>query len=157
MDSVVVLLQHSYHKVRFWAIDSLLSHMEPTDVEAIQKVLALLGDPESSVRWKTMMFLLRVPSTILDAALEGELPAGSTRAHGDGLRLLTRDTQDSNRIVSGLTANDPLLRRYAAVAAALLSESNPSPLRTAMNSPDSDIRDFARDVAESRRIAPDTH
>jgi hypothetical protein len=72
----------------------------------------------------------------------------------DQLQLVLNTTvSGENAIISGLAGRDALIRRYAAAAAARLVHRDASPLKQAMGSADSTIKQFAIGMAARAGIS----
>ncbi len=153
-DEIVELLHHSCAHVRFFALDCLVSCARPEDKQAINRGLDLVEDSDSGVRWKAMVFLATVPEAVLRAAKHAatsHAPA-SSRAKGLDLLLSSIASCETGGITARLVDNDAVLRRYAAAAAARVAPRDPMPLRHAMGSEDTTIKQFAGDMAKRAGI-----
>lgn len=139
------LLRHPTKRVRFWALDCLL-WASASDGKALASGIDLMDDPEPAVRWKALDFLSRASRGQLGAALSYLSDTQPNSEYTHGLRwLLDSGANETGEVVSALKQNDdPVVRRYGAVAAARMSEQNPEPLVYASSIDDGDVSDFAR-------------
>jgi hypothetical protein len=153
VEEIVSLLRHSAMVVRYNAIDSLLTCTKDTDVEAIGAVVSLLCDTEGPVRRKAMDFLARASEAQIRAALQFVEKKKRSSVHSVGLRGLIGDAKwDANQAVSYMTGEDSVLKKYAAVAAARMDSQNPDPLVFGSTNHDEDVRCFAHNVLELRKV-----
>lgn len=152
---VVSLIHHPFFQVRFFALDCLITCARTEDKEALALGLDLIDDPEPSVRWKAMVFLAGAPESLLRAIQI--TPSADQQAdvaqEGLGLLLNSLASHDSAAVVSGLTSSNPVLRRYAAAAAARMAHRDPGPLKRAAASADPTIKQFALDMAARAGVA----
>src|SRR5215813_8145156 len=68
LDDIATLLVHSSKRVRFYAIDCILSWASSQNAKEIAAVFPLINDSASSVRWKAMDFVTGLPVESLQAA-----------------------------------------------------------------------------------------
>jgi hypothetical protein len=183
VNEVVKLLVHPSTVVRFDAIDSLIVCLTAQDDAAIAKVASMLDDPTDSVRWKAMNFLCLVKKELLQAALTHFEKAQPDSIHVAGLRLLvseggppavsyfeigrrppSRPINYARRLLSetGPTAeqalafirsDNPMLRKYGAVAAARMCVLNLEPLTIASTHNDEEIKWFADNILRPREVS----
>lgn len=144
------LLQHPNQRARFWALDFLLGQAAIEDVDLVLQCVRSLDDSHSAVRWKTMEALAYAPAPLLRAALEVEQQRGGDSAHARGLSLLVQ-RDGSNHTEDAMRSEEPLLRRYAAVACARSGPDHPC-LRLASESADADVAGFAADMIERNAL-----
>jgi hypothetical protein len=148
---VSALLAHDVAYVRFFAIDCVLSSSTESDAAVIARVVTMLSDADSSVRWKATQFLMRASLEKLRAAM----PHVSASDFA-GLRLLTDETVPEESVMSMLRSDVPGMRRFALAAAYRRREMGEAALRAAALSEDSEVREIAqreldRDLAEGDR------
>jgi len=142
------LLEHPVPEVRFFALDVLLVNGIEHFPGELGLAVALVDDPEASVRWKAMRFIARATDAQLAAARTHVPDAMLARE----LEWLSgSEARDGREIQERLNASEPLTRRFA-VAAAARVETDDSPLTVAAQSDDPDIRAFAADELELRAI-----
>ena len=153
---IVDLIHHPALKVRFFSLDCVLVCAGVGDQRAINLGLDLVDDPEPAVRWKAMIFTSAVSDTVLRAALREPVVDESARKRRQVLEILldSAATHDSAAITARLADSDPLVRRYAAAIAARVAHTDAGPLRQAMQSSDSTIKQFAVDMERRTRAAP---
>ena len=146
---IVDLIHHPALKVRFFALDCLVACARPGDGRAITLGLDLLDDAELGVRWKAMVFAATAEVVLLRAARDvlGANEQKGARQSGLDLLMSASSSPDGTVVTSALKSSDPILRRYAAAAAARLVNRNPHPLKHAMKSTDPEIKQFASDMA----------
>ncbi len=145
------LLSHSSKYVRFFAIDSILTCATAEDAVIIAKAVSLLADPEQSVRWKAMDFLMRATQVQLRAAGSH---SSVTNFHNffTWIAVLVEDENpDTERIVSFLKSDDPVERRFGAAAAARALKRTATPFKYALTCEDKEIRQFAESVCQSAK------
>ena len=142
------LLEHPVPQVRFFALDVLLVNGTEHFADELGLAAALVDDPEESVRWKATRFLARATDAQLAAARTHVPDAMLARE----LEWLSRsEARDAHEIEERLKAGERLTRRFAAAAAARV-ETDDSPLNVAAQSDDPEIRAFAADELELRKV-----
>ena len=131
---IIELLKHSYPKVRFWALESIIVLAGTEDGPTVNRALDLVEDPVPGIRWKAMQLLARVSDATLQAALKTTTADQWKRKHD--LTLLTNVAAlgDAQRITLELESSDAVTQRYAVAAAARLANRNPAPLQKAIHS-----------------------
>ena len=134
-DDLATLLAHPSAAVRFYAVEAV-ANAGSTDFAV--RIPALLDDPDSAVRWKTMAVLGRVPEEVVERAAAGATDAGR-------LRWLLGDGRSAAAVRAALDDPDPRRRRVGAVAALRLAGTTTHPLEHAAASGDAEIARFAGD------------
>lgn len=145
-EDIIRFLSHRMKYIRFFAIDCILSCSASDDGEGIAKVISLLEDIESSVRWKALQFLSRATIAQLEKGLAYYESKQRDSLHTSGIQLLMdANNKKHENVMVFLNSEIPLLRKYGAAAAARIFDYNPELLRIASNSNDSDIKEFSED------------
>jgi hypothetical protein len=160
LPEIVGLIRHPFFKVRFFVFDCLLNCATPRDGHAIALAVDLIDDSHSGVRWQALVFLATVREELLRAIPKATTIDAQTALHQKGLRMLLAATTASNAaetVTSAISSPDSLLRRYGAAAAARMVYRDPGPLKKAMESADSTISEFARDMMARASIVPPSH
>jgi hypothetical protein len=149
------LMHHPALKVRFFALDCVITCARPEDDRALTLALDLLNDAEPAVRWKAMVSVATIPESLLKAAWDASGVNEQAGARRKGLELVLNATRsrDNTAVTSALASRDDILRRYAAAAAARMVHQDPFPLKQAMTSADPMIKQFASDMAARAGIA----
>jgi hypothetical protein len=145
---IVNLMQHPAMKVRFYSLDCVLVCADREDNEAINRGMDLIDDDESAVRWKALFFLAALQDEALRAALTARILRDGDRPQAQKLLQLSGSAvaHDSAAILTGLTHNDLVVRRFAAGMAARMARRDSGPLSRAAQSVDSTISQFAKDM-----------
>lgn len=148
-DDVVLLLDHPSIRVRYFAIDFMMTNICARDARAIRGVLDLMSDPAQAVRTEVMKFLAVIPDDVALAAKQVTSPGTSLEAEARGLDLVVDAVaaRDTAAIGRGLADQDDALRRYAGAAAARLRNYDRRPLELALRSEDPDVNTFATEIA----------
>ncbi|HEV2987186.1 MAG TPA: hypothetical protein VG759_02000 [Candidatus Angelobacter sp.] len=143
LDQIVPLLAHPMKKIRFEALGCVFWSLPENGCD-LAKALGLLDDPEPGVRWKTLDMLFRLSRTQIEAAYLCAKTGGLSSSHQNGLHwLLSDDALLPSSIESALQSSDPVVRKYAVVAAARLRKQHKEPLVYASTVDDEDVREFA--------------
>ena len=146
MNEVVHLLEHPVSSVRFDALDIVLDNATHEHGEIVADAVMLACDPIEAIRWKALRFLAH--------ATETQLRAGAQAFGNNEIAILVswliqlnslQIEQAKAHTVTALDGEDPLVRKFAAVAAARLASDDPSPLQSAASSMDPEIKQFAQD------------
>jgi len=144
LGDIAPLLAHPSKRIRFFAVDCVLTWAGPPNAVELGSTIKLLNDPEQAVRWKVMQFLSRATKDQLQSGLsylEIMEPQSRTVA---GLRwLLSSSSTNPDVVMAALQAQDDLMRKYGAVAAVRISTTKSEPLRYAASLADPDVKDFA--------------
>lgn len=155
LQETVKRVHHPGARVRFFALDVLTSCAAPEDESALNSGLDLLDDPDQGVRWKALVFLATISEaalrTLRDLAMR-QAPGGQ-RARGLQLMLSVIASREVEPVTQRLLGDDTALHRYAAAVAARMAHQDSTPLRVAMASQDTTIRQFARDMAARAGIS----
>lgn len=139
------LLSCADWRIRFWIVDAVLMCVGPGGGHMIAEIaLMATDDPESAMRWKAMDFLTRASNAQLRSAIAFLEKDDAHPAHVIGLQgLINERVADTRQLVSLLMAEDPAVRKYAAVAAVRARDADA--LSFARSVSDEDIRGFAAD------------
>ena len=138
------LLKHPREQVRFEVLCCLQTCTGPSDKLELASAVALLDDAATSVRWKAMDFMRGASRDNLQAALSYLEATEPKSRHVIGLRwLLGPGANNPEEITIALKNPDSDIRKYAAVAAARISDSHSGPLFFASTTGDSEIKNFA--------------
>jgi hypothetical protein len=147
IDELSQMLDHPSREVRFYLLDPLLCATAQEHGEAIARAVLLVRDADEAVRWKVVRFLARATREQLTAAVP----------HLDSDRVATLLTwllssgntiENKRDIVTRLNDADPLVRLFAAAAAARLEPDDLGALERAAASTDPEIRSFAESELE---------
>jgi hypothetical protein len=150
VDEVSRVLSHSSRYVRFFLVDALLGGATSEHGQAIARAVLLIRDPDRAVRWKVLNFLARASEEKLAAAL----PFLGDCLIAESLTwLLEVDDapRDRNEILARLGDSDPVVRMFAAAAAARLGQVEHHPLEHAAGSTDPEVSSFAEEQLEAIR------
>lgn len=149
LQEIADLLKHRSKKVRFWALDCVMLWSEPDDGTLIPQVVSMLEDTEGAVRWKAMVFLTLAPLSQLRSGLDHIVAADrKDPLEAELLWLLGPGGNDAIQIEGGLTGNDILHRRFAAVAAFRAKGKDSSLMQVAVGSLDPEISRFAQGMVD---------
>lgn len=146
LDEITGLMGSSSRVTRFYAIDVVQATALGDRGDRAARVLPLLADDDSAVRWKATGFLARASPQQLQSALGAWTATDTHDVHAALLRwLLSASGRDPSAIRDRLAADEALTRRYAVAAAARLSDVIIAPLETATTATDEEVSRFARD------------
>lgn len=150
VDELSRMLSHSSRYVRFFILDALLGGATNEHGQAIARAVQLIRDPDRAVRWKVLNFLARAPKDRLAAAVPYLDSALITRSL---TWLLEADDapRDRNVVLARLGDRDPVVRMFAAAAAARLGQVDLHSLEHATGSTDPEVRSFAEEQLEALR------
>lgn len=151
---MVALLRHPDTKVRYFAIDFLITNVRADDHQAVHATLDLISDEDRTVREAVLRFLSAVPLSVLRTARQVALTMNADRARLKGLGLLVDSVEadDSGAISSALHDPDAEVRLYAVAAAARMSSSDRRPLIDALESQDESVKRFAARVERGSHV-----
>jgi len=132
-------LGHPSKRVRFFAIDSLLT--SSIDPKATAKVLDLFHDPEEAVRWKAMDYAVRVKDELLASAIAFW---NENERNKNILLKICRKELDLPAAKMLLVGDSSLERKLGIIAAVRLDYLEL--LKEAVRNNDSDVTSFAKSV-----------
>jgi hypothetical protein len=149
IDDIALMLDHRSIRVRYFAIDFMMTNIRARDAHAIRRVLDLMNDPAQTVRTEVMKFLAMIPVDVALAAKEVNHSRSGRAVEARGLALVVDAVaaRDAVAIGRGLADEDAGVRRYAGAAAARLRKYDRGPLDLALRSEDADINTFATEIA----------
>ena len=136
------LLAHPDRYVRFFALDCVLTAAADSDGLSLASAAALIGDPDSAVRWKAMNFLASVSRAQLSGAARA---TSDTHLHDHLTWLEHAEMFGPSAIRANLLSQDPRERLVAVIAAARIAEMDSSLLYEASKTDQQDIQEFAID------------
>ncbi len=147
IDDLTPLLSHPSRYVRYFVLDAILGGATEEHRVAIAAALHLLRDPHEAVRRHALALLARVTT--------GQLARSATYVEGATvgpplawlLRLQNR-AADRDDVVARLSDSDPLVRLFAAAAAARMYRYDDRPLHSAIATQDALVREFAQEERE---------
>ena len=143
---IAEFLGHRYWKVRYSAIDSILSCGTPADWLVDLRAAELSTDEHPSVRWKAMNFLARLSQARVDACNTHSIEAGVAPAYAAGFALLCDVTERGRAHARQLlTSGDQIQRTFAAAFAARVKAIDPSLVELASKSQFEEVRRFGND------------
>jgi hypothetical protein len=141
---IAFLIRHPLRYARFFALDAVLMIASSADGLLIAEAIRLMTHQDKAIRWKAMSFLSRATPQQLKAGLRSESDFRIARL----VRWLL-DVSSPDRaadIIAALGDPDPLVRRFAAAAAARMVTVTRMPLTEAVASADSEVASFAQDM-----------
>src|SRR5262249_10763152 len=107
LPAVSGLLRHPAKKVRFLAIDCMLTWCGSSEGAQLASTTRLLEDSEGAVRWKVMDFLTRAAPEQLEASLHDLAEKEPASLHVRGLHwLLSPEATDPKMIIAALRDTD---------------------------------------------------
>jgi hypothetical protein len=109
-------------------------------------VVAKLEDPDEVLRSLSMFLTSNAETSQLVGAAGGELHS----VHQEGLRLLLDASASDEAVLAFIHSDEPLSRRYGAVAAARLYEKNPRLIDEVRTMEDSEVGSFLDSVLRYR-------
>jgi HEAT repeat protein len=141
MHEVKRLLGHPDRWVKGPMVDVVLVAATPGDAQVIAEAVSLVTDPDPPMRSAAVSLLSRIDQERLAAAL----PEVRDRSISDGLGwLIERDREPDDRdLVRRLDDQDPLVRRFAVVAAARAFYRDPDLIGRAAAAGDEEVRKLA--------------
>jgi hypothetical protein len=148
IQKIASFLGHSSPHVRIDAIDSILTSSTTKDAQIIASAILHLDDAHSAVRWKSILFLVQQSKDLLAAALDFFKRNGGRDVHVKGLSLIISDVDEIRRNAAAYMNDEyPILRKYGVAAAARIAQEDSSLLKLALRSPDPELQEFAKSVA----------
>jgi hypothetical protein len=147
IDDIVALLDHPSIRVRYFAVDFMMTNVRAGDTDAIRKVVDLIDDPARAVRTEVMKFLAVIADDVALAAQQIARQSGrEVEARGLDLIVDAVAARNTAAIRRGLADQNDALRRYAGAAAARLRNYDRRPLEFALRSDDPDLNTFATEI-----------
>jgi len=143
-DDVIPLLDKPDRYVQYHAAEVLTACATGRDARKFLHVIQLLEDRDEGLRRMVMRLVSGADRAQLEAGAE-ELERASDHsvARARGLKLLLTTPVDAGEIQRMMDDEDPLLRRFSAIAARRSFGEHPELLRASALSVDADVRGFA--------------
>lgn len=148
LDDVIKLLAEDDRYLSYHALELTAVCADGAQVDRFIHIPRALESRDEVIRTLAMRLLARADVGQLKAGRRFAASGGlDTHAHKEGLSMLAawqfRESDDARRM---LLDDDPVARRYGAVAAKLLRHRCPELLELAARLPDSDVRRFATEA-----------
>jgi hypothetical protein len=147
LDDVVPLIDSGDRYLAFHAMESVTVCATGVRAPEFVHVVAKLEDPDNVLRSLSMFLMSNAETSQLVGAIEGELHS----VHQEGLRLLLDASASDDAVLAFIHSEEPLSRRYGAVAAARLYEKNPRLIDEVRTMEDGEVGSFLDSVLRSRR------
>ncbi len=147
-------LQHPVKAVRLYALDCIYLWATSENGREVAGALRLLDDGDKGVRWKAIDSLQYASPDQLAAALEYLERTDPDSLHVAGLwwSLDLDKSERTAQISERLGSDEPVIRKYAAVAAAQAEDASPELLKMCAASDDADLVEFATSVLLQRDV-----
>jgi hypothetical protein len=146
LDDVLPLASSGDRRVAYHAIEVLAVCCRDGAATGFAEVVRLLGSEDEIIRGLAMRVVAGADVSQLDAARLALLGSPATEGrHTKGLALLLRAV-DPAVILEHIRGDDPLLRRYAAIAAWRRSRDAPSLIAEVAISEDAELQAFWRAI-----------
>lgn len=146
LDCIIPFLADSNVFERQHALQTVFLCAKGDDLDKMLHVFLALEDPDPTLRERTMSLLLNASVEQLSAASgDRRNRLGPSRnLHAAGITVLVQEPPlESNLLEQLITHEEPLFRRYAAIAAERNWETRPDAALAAERSAEPDIREFA--------------
>lgn len=147
LDDVVPLIDSGDRYLAYHAMESVTLCATGARAPEFVHVVAKLEDPDEVLRSLSMFLMSNVEASQLIGALGGELHS----LHQEGLRLLLDASASDEAVLSFIHSDEPLSRRYGAIAAARLYEKNPRLIDVVRTMEDAEVGSFVDSVLRMRR------
>ena len=147
LDDVVPLIDSGDRYLTFHAMESVAVCATGVRAAEFVRVVAKLENPDEVLRSLSMFLMSNAENSQLAGAVEGELHT----VHREGLRLLLDASACDEAVLAFLRSDEPLRRRYGAVAAARLYEKNPRLIEEVRTMEDGEVGSFVDSVLRRRR------
>jgi hypothetical protein len=147
LDDVVPLIDSCDRYLAFHAMESVTLCATGVRAPEFVHVVAKLDDPDEVLRSLSMFLMSNAETSQLVGAIEGELHS----VHQEGLRLLLDASASDEAVLVFIHSDEPLRRRYGAVAAARLYERSPRLIDEVRTMEDGEVGSFLDSALRSRR------
>lgn len=156
LDEVLPLMDSGDRSLTFDAMESVAVCATGVKAPEYLRVVTKLGDPDQAVRWLSMFLMSNAEASQLEAA-RARVEEGADREHRQGLQLLLDASVSDEEVLAFIHSDQPLRRRYGAVAAGRLYEKSPRLIDEAEAVADDDVVSFVRAFRKSRRRVTPAH
>jgi hypothetical protein len=148
VDDVVPLLRSSDRHVQYYAMEVLVVCCKDEHAEKFLHLAKMLDSADDVLRGLAMRLVSRAEVSQFEASLRALGSADlSSESHKIGLRTLAAgDRVEAASVATMLKSEDPLVRRYGAIAAKRVMQRFPSLIATATASQDPELRKFCEDL-----------
>jgi hypothetical protein len=147
LDDVVPLVDSGDRYLALHAMESVTLCATGVRAPAFVHVVAKLEDPDEVLRSLSMFLMSNGEISQLAATVE----AGLRSEHQEGLRLLLDPSASDEAVLAFIHNDEPLSRRYGAIAAARLYEKNPRLIDEVKTMEDAEVGSFLDSVLRMRR------
>jgi hypothetical protein len=147
LDDVVPLINSGDRYLALHAMESVTLCATGARAPEFVHVVAKLEDPDEVLRSLSMFLMSNVEASQLAATVETGLHA----EHQEGLRLLLDPSASDESVLAFIHSDEPLSRRYGAIAAARQYEKNPRLIDEVRTMEDAEVSSFLDSVLRMRR------
>lgn len=147
LDDVVPLIDSGDRYLAFHAMESVTLCATGAGAPAFAHVVARLEDADEVLRTLSMFLMSNVDVSQLAATVD----IGLHNEHEEGLRLLLDPSASEESVLSFINSDEPLRRRYGAIAAARLYEKCPRLMDEVSKMEDAEVGSFIDSVLRMRR------
>lgn len=148
LDDVAPLLNHSSDYIRYYALQAIATNATAAHDYILARAVQCVRDPNANVREQALLCLSWMTDEQIDRCMASadDLPVRRLLAWLLDLEATVSRAQD---IVQRLKDADPLVQRFAAVAARRLGPYDLMPLQRAASAAELDVRKFAERELDS--------
>lgn len=147
LGDMVTLFGSPNVRVKYYAIETVLTAATELDGEVVARTASLVGDPEAPVRRASFQLLARADTTVLAASLPYVVDQ-QIAAPLEWVLDVESESRDSDEIASRLREPGDLGQLFAVVAAARVFRRNPHYLQLAASLDESDAQSLAASELE---------
>jgi hypothetical protein len=147
LGDLVTLFDSPNVRVKYYAIETVVTAATQRDGEVAARAASLIGDPELPVRRASFQLLARADTAVLAASLPYVVDRQIAAPLAWALEV-DSESRDSDEITSRLQEPDELGQRFAVIAAARVYRRNPHYLQHAASLDESDAQSLAASELE---------
>lgn len=137
--------------IAYYALESILLCATGKYIKEFVHLIRSIDSDESNIRLLAMKLLASAEDAQLQAGMElvEEVKLKDFKLHIFGLTSLLNHSQlDQNMLLSMLNSNERLTQQYGVMSARRKQEDFPQLIQHALNSTNSDVKEFAKSVIE---------
>lgn len=142
LGDLVTLFDSSDVRVKYYAIETVLTAATKHDGEVVARAVSLIGDPELPVRRMSFQLLTRADAAVLTASLP-YLVDRQIAALLEWALEVESESRDSDEIASRLRESDTIGQLFAVIAAVRIYRRNPHYLQLAASLSEGDVQSLA--------------
>ncbi len=151
IDSILPIMNHNDLGIKYFAMECILLGTDISNHDKFAFLIKELDDKESYIRLSAMILISKASSAQIQASLTHPIlkSLANYKLHQKGINLLIEvESVHSSEIISMLNSFEPLIQRYAAIAARLKKNQDSEIIGHLLMNSNKDIKEFGEYIKE---------